>query len=166
VSDLGFGGGVKRWLGGLLPVPPVIVVPADGGPGVHEQPRLTDDQLAIIAVRLALSFPQWVERRVEHVVYLDDTTVRQRESVTLRWPEPEFFTDRARPQRGQMIYVPLDVLRKRPLIEVDVAKPDGSTFPILSTRRNGEMAASGITTAIWQLSEDTRGGQGLQDPPR
>lgn len=30
-----------------------------------------------------------------------------------------------------MIYVPLDVLLKRLLIEVDVAKPDGSTFPIL-----------------------------------
>jgi hypothetical protein len=152
---------VKRLLGGLLAPHPDVASLAHGDAAGPE--RLSDDQLAIIAVRLALSFPQWVERRVEHVAYLDDTTVRQRESITLRWPDPEFFTDQARPQAGQMIYVPLDVLKKRPLIEVDVAKPDGSTFPILSTRRNGELSASGLTTAIWQLSEDTRAGQGLQD---
>ena len=126
-------------------------------------PRLTDDQLGSIAVRLALSFPEWVERRVEHVVYLDDTTVRQRESVTIRWPEPEFFVLDARPHAGQTIYVPLDVIVKQSLIEVDVANPDDSTFAILSTRRNGTLAASGLTSAIWFLSEDTRKGKGLSD---
>jgi hypothetical protein len=128
-----------------------------------EPARLTDDQLGTIAVRLALSFPEWVERRVEHVVFLDDTTVRQRESVTLRWPEPSFFPRDARPQRGQTVYVPLDVLRKRPLIDVDVARADGSTFPILSTDRNGALSESGMTTAIWQVSEDSRDGRGLEE---
>lgn len=153
---------IKRALGAVLPGPQVVVMPANSTGG-NDPGRLTEDELASIAVRLALSFPEWVERRVEHIVYLDDTTVRLRESVTLRWPEPEFFVEDARPKSGQTIYVPLDILKKRPLIEVDVAKPDGSSFPILSTRRNGEIAASGLTSAIWYVSENNRGGRGLED---
>jgi hypothetical protein len=163
VTDGGSGDGLTRLPSGVLLPSRTIVVPADAGRGADAPARLSDDQLGTIAVRLALSFPQWIERRVEHVAFLDDTTVRQRESVTLRWPEPDFFPAGARPRPRQTIYVPLDVLRKRPLIEVDVARPDGSTFPILSTRRNGEMAESGMTTAIWQLSEDTRDGRGLEE---
>ncbi|MEJ7784469.1 MAG: hypothetical protein WKF96_06670 [Solirubrobacteraceae bacterium] len=156
----GAGDKVRQFLGGLLPAPVVIVAGPPGGDGQPDE-RLAKDQLASIAVRLALSFPEWVERRVEHVVYLDDTTVRHRESVTLRWPEPEFFVEEARPAKGQTIYVPLDVIAKRPMIEVDVAQPDGSTFAILSTRRNGQIGASGITSAIWYQSEQQRNGQGL-----
>ena len=115
--------------------------------------RLDDDALSSIAVRLAVSFPEWVDRRVEHVEFLDDTTVRRRQSISVRWPTPDFFVEEARPKAGDVIYVPLDVLRKRPLIEVDVALADGSTFPVLSTRRNSEVAASGLTAVIWSLSE-------------
>jgi hypothetical protein len=89
---------IKRLLGGPLPYEQPVVVPHAGPGRSRPDERLTDDELASIAVRLALSFPQWIERRVEHVVYLDDTPVRQRESVTLRWPEPEFFVDEARPR--------------------------------------------------------------------
>jgi hypothetical protein len=146
-------------------MPPVnVTVEAAAPPAPQSPPRLTDDELAVIAVRLALRYPRWVERRVEHVAYLDDTTVRQRESVTLRWPEPRFFADNARPEPGQTIYVPLDLISKGPLIEVDVARPDGSTFAILSTRRNSELAAAGMTTIVWAVSEDTRDGEGLTDP--
>jgi hypothetical protein len=120
-------------------------------------PRLSDGQLGVIAVTLALRFPEWMQRRVEHIAYLDDVTVRERAGVMLRWPEPDFFPEGARPARGQMVYVPLDLLTKGPLIGLDGSRPDGSPFPILPFGRTAALAAAGITALVWDLSRQTRG---------
>jgi len=48
-------------------------------------------RLAIAATHLARNQPAWVMRRIDHISYVDDTTVRWRVSVTCRWPEPTFF---------------------------------------------------------------------------
>jgi hypothetical protein len=113
------------------------------------QPALTEDQLGNVAVRLALSFPEWLQRRVEHVSYLDQRTVRQAEGVMFQWPQPEFFAEGARPEPGQMVYVPLDLLTKEPLAGLEGTRPDGSPFPILPFERTARLASAGITAFVW-----------------
>jgi hypothetical protein len=123
---------------------------------------LSEVQLGVIAVTLALRFPEWLQRRVERLTYLDDVTVRNSGGVMLRWPEPEFFPEGARPQAGQMVYVPLTLLTKDPLIRLDGICPDGSPFPILPFGRTAALASMGITTLVWDLSQKTRK-RGLDD---
>jgi len=120
-------------------------------------PEALEAKHAIVAVRLALTYPEWVLRRVEHVAFLSDTIVRRRESVTIRWPARDFFPEGFRPGFGETIYVPLDLVEKRPLVDVDATRADGSRLPILATGDHDTLAVDGLTTAIWGLSEDTRG---------
>ena len=123
--------------------------------------QLSDAQLGSIAARLALYPQAWIERRVQGVTFVDDTTVRQRISVTIRHPPAEFFSQAAQPTDGQTIYLPLDLLSKKPLRKLDVAYEDGSTFAVPATARNGEIASRGLTDAVWGYSQQTRGGLGL-----
>jgi hypothetical protein len=125
--------------------------------------QLDSDQLGAVAVRLALQFNRWIERRVETVSFVDDTTVRVRTSVTLEWPEPEFFGPDVQPSAKEVIYVPITLLGKLPMTKFDVERQDGSTFPILATRANAALATAGLTAAVWAQSEAKRDGQGLTD---
>lgn len=133
--------------------PPVFSSPIGTGPST---PGLTDQQLGVIAVTLALAFPVWLRRRVERVAYLDAVTVRQNTGVMLRWPKPMFFPEAARPRDGDVVYVPLDLLEKAPLISLDGMHPDGSPVPILPWSRSAELASAGITVFIWGLSQRYR----------
>jgi hypothetical protein len=124
--------------------------------------RLSESQLGVIAVTLALGFPSWIQRRVEHVRYLDDITVQQSGGVMLRWPERDFFSAGARPRAGQLIYVPLDLLTKASLVSLEGTRPDGSPAPILPFGRAATLASVGITTLVWARSQEERG-RGLED---
>lgn len=111
--------------------------------------RLTSEQQGVIAVHLALFFPHWVTRRMEGLSFIDDTTVRERTSVTFRWPLPEFFPPDARPVDGDVLYVPLAIPPKRTLAQLDVSDEQGATFAVLATRENGDLAAGGLISAVW-----------------
>lgn len=117
---------------------------------------LTDDQLGVIAVMLARAFPQWMQRRVEHVAYLDAFMLRHSEGVMLRWPEPAFFPAAARPRPGQTVYLPLDMLTKESLTGLQAVTPDGMPVPILTVSRSTGLAGAGISVLLWALSESRR----------
>jgi hypothetical protein len=122
---------------------------------------LSDEQLGGIAVHLALEFPVWIQRRVEHIAYLDGATIRQTEGIMLRWPQPDFFPPGVRPDPGDMVYLPLDQLTKESLTGLDGMRPDGSPFPILPYSRSTAVASAGIMAMVWGLSMASRG-YGLQ----
>jgi hypothetical protein len=115
---------------------------------------LADDKLGVIAAQLAFRFPDWIQRRIERVSYPDRSMTRWNVGVMIRWPKLDFFAGELR--GGERIYVPLDLLTKDPLTGLDGRYPDGSPFPILPFQRSTELAASGITTLIWALCEETR----------
>src|SRR5262245_36036300 len=104
-----------------------------------------DERLGGIAVHLALEFPRWIERRVEHVSYLDEDTSKWLEGVMLRWPEKSTFPSDVRPENGELIYVPLDLLTKDTLVGLQGWQPDGHPFPILPAARSCALASAGIT---------------------
>lgn len=113
---------------------------------------LADDQLGGIAALLALKFPEWIERRIERVTYLDRSTIRWTEGVMIRWPaDPGFFEGML--QGGERIYIPLDLLTKEPLTGLDGSRPNGSPFPILPYGRSTALAVDGIITLIWAVSQ-------------
>ena len=114
---------------------------------------LTDVQLGGIAAQLALAFPSWIERRVEHVSYLDRKTVRVSEGVMFRWPEESFFGVGSRPEPGERLYVPLDLLTKRSLAGLDGMRPDGSPVPLLPYDRCAGLVTAGVSGIIWGRAE-------------
>src|SRR5271165_2185447 len=121
-----------------------------------------DERLGSIATHLALNFPVWVERRVEHVSYLDRDTTRWTEGLMIRWPpKGTFFPEGVEPNDGEQIYVPLDLLTKRTLVGLEGWRPDGSPFPILPASRSTALASAGITAVVWGQSIAT-GGDGLK----
>jgi hypothetical protein len=138
----------------------VVQVSADDA--APPSPR-SDERLGGIAVQLALKFPEWIERRVEHVSYLDRDTTRKAQGVMFRWRLPHFFLAGATPQQDELVYVPLDLLTKAPLTGLQGMRPDGSPFPILPFRRSTALASAGITTVVWGRSVATREGRGLED---
>jgi hypothetical protein len=111
-----------------------------------------EQQLGVIAVTLALRYPDWVLRRVEQVSYIDDTTVRWRVSVTVRWPAADIFPEEVRPREGQKIYVPLALLKKEPLIQFDLRDEGGASLTVLPTEENARLAAVGAAAMIWSLA--------------
>lgn len=131
--------------------------PAAGAP-----PPLSSEQLGCIAVRLALYPQRWIERRVEGVQLLDDATVRLRVSVTFRLPGAGFYAADACPRDGQLVHVPLALLRKEPPRTLDVASEDGSTIAVPASERRGELATLGLTAALWAYAEQL-GGDGLSE---
>jgi hypothetical protein len=111
-----------------------------------------DQRFGNIAAHLAMNFPQWVERRVEHVSYLDEDTTRWSEGLMIRWPAKSAFRSDVEPNDGELIYVPLDLLTKHTLVGLDGLHPDGSPVPILPFSRSCALASAGITWAIWSRS--------------
>lgn len=116
---------------------------------------LTDLELGGIAAQLALRFPSWIERRVEHVSYLDRSTTRWSVGVMFRWPAEDFFPKDTRPTHGDTIYLPLDLLTKRPIVGLEGIRPDGSPFPVLPLERGAELTHRGITWLIGGKAEQT-----------
>jgi hypothetical protein len=117
---------------------------------------LTDVQLGNIAVRLALDFPSWVERRTQRIGYLDPRTTRWTVGVMFRWPDATFFAAGMQPGDGELVYVPLDLLRKDTLASLEGTRPDGSPFPILPYIRSVRLAYIGIAGLV--LGEAERRG--------
>ena len=118
---------------------------------------LNDEQLGGIAARLAAEFPRWLERRIEHVTYLDATMTRWSVGVMFQWPQKEFFLDGATPEPGNLVYVPLDLLTKGQPIGLEGVRPDGSPFPILPFSRSADLASAGVSALVWSRFEALRG---------
>ena len=104
------------------------------------------------AVRLAMS-RLWVNRRVETFTFVDANTVRRHMSVDLT----------LRPGRAlgpaSTVLVPLMLLVKHDLRNLDVRGPDGHPLPVLNTAQNGEVAVHGLATVLRGLVAGLPDGQ-------
>lgn len=93
------------------------------------------------AVRLAMS-RQWVSRRVETFTFIDANTVRRRMSVDLT------LRPSARLGPDNTVLVPLMLLVKRDLRNLDVRGPSDEPLPVLNTSQNGEVAVTGLAAVL------------------
>lgn len=99
---------------------------------------------ALAAVTLAMTYPLWVRRRKWTISYLDDTTIRQRQSVDFRWPQEGQFGP-SEPVAGQELLVPLTIASKVALNDLDVFDEDGRSLSHRNRFENGRVAALGVT---------------------
>ncbi len=116
---------------------------ADEGDARRDEVRLGN-----VAVRLALDFPRWVQRRVLHVDHIDAKTTRWRTGVMFRWPAVEDFAGRAQPVAGETVYVPLELLTKGALAGLNGMRPDESRVPYLPYARSTRLAYLGVASIL------------------
>jgi hypothetical protein len=104
-----------------------------------------DLKLGVIAVDLARSWPSWMNRRVETIEYVEDTTVRRTTSFDLTMPAETALA--ATVTKHELIYLPLQVLAKwAPLMHVQVADEAGSALSMVTRAR-----AQGLTRDALKL---------------
>lgn len=96
----------------------------------------------------------WVERRVESVSFVDETT--QRRHVSVHFEVPHFEQTPGTPAGVALMFVPLAFLKKEVLRNLDVRDETGRALPVLSRRQNAALAAQVLVDqAIEVLEVDT-----------
>jgi hypothetical protein len=88
---------------------------------------------------LVADFPRWVHRRVETIVFIDDTRVRRHTSVDFTLPHFPSPRD-GRPTRESEL-VPISLIRKDVLRALDVRSEEGAALPVLTRSENAALAA-------------------------
>jgi hypothetical protein len=85
-------------------------------------------------LRLIINSASWVVRRVEHVAFLDECTVRRR--VSIDYVAPEDAVTFCRPSGQQVRILPMAILRRKSLVKFDFRDHDGHALPLLGLRQN------------------------------
>lgn len=87
---------------------------------------------------------EWVHRRVETVTFVDASSIRRKVSVDFDVPD-----DRARPREGPPL-IPLTLLEKRTLVDLDVRDEAGASCPVLNADENGFVTWSLLSRVAYQ----------------
>jgi hypothetical protein len=89
---------------------------------------------------------RWTHRRVEHLVFVDDQSVRRAVSVDFEVPA-----------ELAGVPVPLALLRKRPLVDFDLRDEGGRALPMLTRRQNGRIASEVLRAAAEAVTGEALG---------
>jgi hypothetical protein len=120
-----------------LDPPPPETEPAASVPGAAagiNDPKAID----IYAVRLALSYPSWVNRRVERFHFVDARMVRRQMSVDFVLPRSDELIE------DQLVLVPVMILRNDVLRRLDVTDGDGRSLNVLESNQGRDVANRGL----------------------
>ncbi len=85
----------------------------------------------------------WVRRRVEHVAFLDDRTVRRRMSVDYVSPSADEAVSFERADGAVVRVLPLTMMRRKSLVKFDLRDEHGTPLPLLGLRE-----AQALTLAV------------------
>jgi hypothetical protein len=85
-------------------------------------------------LKLFINSSAWVARRVEHVNFIDECTVRRR--VSIDYVAPPCAVVLCRPSGQQVRVLPLALMRRKSLVKFDLRDSDGGALPLLSLRQN------------------------------
>jgi hypothetical protein len=129
-------------------------LPAPAGAGIrvpgrvivesHEHPYPLDlvswrdlavcDLCGLTMLKLFITSSAWVARRVEHVNFIDDRTVRRRVSIDYVAPPDAVILCRTGGQQVRVL--PLALMHRKSLVSFDLRDPDGGALPLLGLRQN------------------------------
>jgi hypothetical protein len=93
-------------------------------------------------LRLIVNSSDWVVRRVEHVAFLDECTVRRR--VSIDYVAPEDAVTFCRPSGQQVRILPMAILRRKSLVKFDFRDHDGHALPLLGLRQNQALTLASL----------------------
>jgi hypothetical protein len=88
-------------------------------------------------LKLFVDSPAWVIRRVEHVAFIDECTVRRRVSIDYVAPQDAVAFRRSDGQEVRVL--PLAIMRRKSLVKFDFRSHDGHAVPLLGLRQNQAM---------------------------
>lgn len=131
----------------------------------YRELSVTEDQMAVVTLELISDWKRWVHRRVETLSFIDENTVRRAVSVDFTLP-PE-ITAPLPPQGGNEVYaVPLALLRKTTLRGFNLWDETGKTLPLMTSEKNGAIAAGVLAHAAEILPSEEQLGGLRRDVPR
>lgn len=90
----------------------------------------------------------WIHRRNENFTFVDADTVRRRMSVDFTFPTSSTLSP------GDMALVPLMLLTKQDLRNLDVRSGADEALPVLTTDQNGTAATMGLKAVLGRLVDD------------
>jgi hypothetical protein len=114
-------------------------------------PRGDDTSFAAVAryaVGLAMT-REWVNRRNETFTFIDANTVRRQMSVDFTLLHDSSLSP------GDMVLVPIMLLEKKDLRNLDVRDEAGSALPVLTTQQNGATARVGLREMLQAKDGDS-----------
>lgn len=131
-----------------MPTTPQAHHPGDD----HFDPRSDRNRkLGLIVLALLRDWHSWVHRRVEHMTFEDPVSVRRQVSVDFTVGAglpPALRRQLEREGRAlPPIFVPLGLLRKEKLTGFSMWDETGRALPLLTSRRNGTLAAAVLLAA-------------------
>jgi hypothetical protein len=85
-------------------------------------------------LKLIINSSAWVVRRVEHVHFLDECTVRRRVSIDYEAPQDAVVF--CRPDGQEVRILPFAIMRRKSLVNFDFRDHDGRAVPLLGLRQN------------------------------
>lgn len=116
--------------------------PEPDSPAPAPAPSTQDESVsppaAAYTIRLALTYPNWVNRRVERFDFVDARTVRRQMSVDFALPHDEEL------EAGQQVLVPVMMLRRGVLRRLDVTDGDGCSLNVVESEQGREVAIRGL----------------------
>jgi hypothetical protein len=104
------------------------------------------ETLGAVAVALAWDWASWVNRRVETIEFVEDTTIRRAVSIDFTLPPPADLAATIAPD--DWIVVPLQIVAKGPLMHVDVFDEQRASLSTLNTVRNTDLATRGVVRLL------------------
>lgn len=107
------------------------------------------DDAPLSLLDLVASSDAWIHRRVESVAFYDNTTVAYRVSVDLTIPD---VAPVVAPTSGGvgLRLLPVTMLRKEPLANLDVRDASGRSLPILTSKQNSDLSLAMLL--VWARS--------------
>ena len=97
--------------------------------------ELADCELCgLTMLKLIINSSAWVVRRVEHVAFLDECTVRRRVSIDYEAPQDTAVFCRLDGQ--EMRILPFAIMRRKSLVNFDFRDHYGHAVPLLGLRQN------------------------------
>jgi hypothetical protein len=120
-------------------------IPGNGNHPRRPRPLNREDRLhGDLAFQLIGSWHYWVKRRVENVSLVGATTARHRLSID--FCIREWFPRAAVPFGQDMYYyLPLTLLSKHPLHDLDARDESGRAIPLLTRRKRSAIAAGALS---------------------
>lgn len=93
-------------------------------------------------LQVFINSSDWVVRRVEHVTFLDECTVRR--GVSIDYVAPSNAVTLSRPGEHCAQVLPLAIMRRKSLVNFDFRDHDGRALPLLGLRQNQALTLAAV----------------------
>jgi hypothetical protein len=116
---------------------------------------LSDCQICgLTMLHLFIHSSAWVVRRVEHVSFLDERTVRR--GVSIDYVAPPNAVTLRQPDGQHKHVLPMAIMRRKSLVNFDLRDHGGRSLPLLALRQNQALTLAAVRANSGDGSSETK----------